>query len=404
MSRWNPGESLFVGGSLLGGGGIAAAIAQPARAPAAASDEAPLGPVTPEWRRWIAENLLMDRDPQTIVDAMVRDGLDGNAAVHEVRLAMQHPYLLAARQITAGVAPGVIAAAQAAGAQAMAGQGGDPTPKVKKRDWVLECQRRAARQATTYGSVPRVRRPNRAEFLDRFYSQNKPVVIEGAMDDWPAMTRWTDADYLKSKCGDRVVEVQANRNSDANYELNQTKLKQEMTFAQFVDLTETAGQTNNWYITANNSGKNKEALKELWDDIVVFPDYLRDDDPANRGFFWFGPAGTVTPLHHDLTNNFMAQVRGRKLVRLIAPHDLPYLYNNRHCYSPVNLDAVDHAKYPLFRNARVIDVTIGPGDLLFLPVGWWHYVRGLDISITMTFTNFVYDNDFYSFYETYQDI
>jgi ribosomal protein L16 Arg81 hydroxylase len=52
----------------------------------------------------------------------------------------------------------------------------------------------------------------------------------------------------------------------------------------------------------------------------------------------------------------------------------------------------------------VIDVVIGPGDLLFLPIGWWHYVRGLDVSITMTFTNFVFNNDFSSFYTTYNDI
>jgi ribosomal protein L16 Arg81 hydroxylase len=268
---------------------------------------------------------------------------------------------------------------------------------------VLEIYRRSARQATNFGQVPRVATPTRQAFLDDYYALNRPVVIEGAMNDWPAMTRWT-SENLKQRFGDRVVEVQANRDADANYELNQTKLRKDMRFGEFVELTDSNVETNNFYITANNSGKNKAALRELWDDIVVFPDYLRDDDPSNRGFFWFGPRGTVTPLHHDLTNNFMAQVRGRKLVRLIAPSDLPYVYNDRHCYSPVNLDRIDYDKYPLFREVKVIDVVIGPGDLLFLPVGWWHYVRGLDVSITMTFTNFAFDNDFYSFYSTYQDI
>jgi len=55
-------------------------------------------------------------------------------------------------------------------------------------------------------------------------------------------------------------------------------------------------------------------------------------------------------------------------------------------------------------NVKVIDLVIGPGDLFFLPVGWWHYVRGLEVSITMTFTNFAFDNDFYSMYTTYEDI
>jgi hypothetical protein len=44
------------------------------------------------------------------------------------------------------------------------------------------------------------------------------------------------------------------------------------------------------------------------------------------------------------------------------------------------------------------------GDLLFLLVGWWHHVRGLEVSITMTFTNFVFDYDFHSFYQTFQEI
>jgi len=227
--------------------------------------------------------------------------------------------------------------------------------------------------------------------------------MTGAMDDWPAMTRWT-ADELKRRFGDWVVSVQANRERDANYELNSAKLRSEMTFGEFVDLTETIGESNNYYITANNSDANREALKDLWNDIIPFPAYLRDDDPINRGFFWFGPKGTVTPLHHDLTNNFMAQVRGRKLVRLIAPYELHNLYNNRHCYSAVDLDKIDYARFPLFRSVTVIDVEIGPGDLLFLPVGWWHYVRGLDTSITMTFTNFVFDNDFSSVYKTYSEI
>jgi hypothetical protein len=377
------GAVIGSGGGGMGGGG--------GRGPGGGG-AATTGPglsMTPDWHRWVAENVLLRNSPQSIVEAMLKAGFDQPTAVREVQAAVNHPYLRAAAQLGAGANGQAPVAVQAS------------TAKADKIAWFLENQRRAKRLASTFGQVPRVKKPSRQAFLDDFYSQNRPCIIEGAMDDWPAMTKWT-GEYLKAKCGDRIVEVQANRSSDANYEINQTKLKKEMTFGEFVDIVESGIQTNDWYITANNSGKNKEALKELWGDIVLF-DYLKDD-PSNNGFFWYGPAGTVTPLHHDLTNNFMAQVRGSKRIKLVAPYESADVYNNRHCYSPVDPENPDLARFPKFADVRVIDVVIGPGDLFFLPVGWWHHVRGLEISITMTFTNFVYDNDFFSFYTTYNDI
>jgi hypothetical protein len=334
-------------------------------------------PIDAEWRRWIAENVLLNKEPSSITAVMIRDGFDPKEADAEVRAAVDHPYLVAARQSRTPNA--------------------NQEWQLKKRDWVLECTRRAARLSPNFGTVPRVIRPSRDEFLENFYLTNRPVVIKGAMDDWPAVDLWT-REYLKQKLGDRLVEVQANRSSDDNYERNSGKLRKTMPFGEYVDIVESAGNTNDWYITAQNSGKNTESLKELWDDIVPFPEYLTAADETNRGFFWYGPGGTITPLHHDLTNNFMAQVRGSKRVRLIAPYELPRLYNDRHCYSLVDLTRPDLAKFPLFKDVTVIDVEIGPRDLLFLPVGWWHFVQSLSTSITITFTNFVYGNDFFSFY------
>lgn len=361
MSTWNAGQSIIV--------------------------SAGKQPMTREWQFWVAENLLLGVEPRVVEETLRKNGFDQETAARALRDAMNHPYLHAARRVQPGAKPPTTNA----------------DAKIKKRDWVLEVYRRSARLASTHGQVPRVHKPSRQEFLDQFYAQNRPVLIEGAMEDWPALKRWTP-EYLKRRLGERIVEVQANRNTDPEYEISSNKLKKEMKFGDYVDLVETIGSTNDYYITANNSGKNKDSLKELWEDIVLFPDYLREDDPKGRGFFWYGPQGTVTPLHHDLTNNFMAQVRGRKLVRLIAPFELPHVYNHRHCFSRIDLERIDYAAYPEFRNATVVDVELRPGELLFLPVGWWHHVRGLDIAITMTFTNFVFENDFYSWYTSYGEI
>ena len=218
------------------------------------------------------------------------------------------------------------------------------------------------------------------------------------MDDWPAMRKW-DLDYFARQFGDRVVEVQMGRTAGANYETEREKYIHKIRFGDFVEKVRTAGQTNDFYLTANNNSANRAILPELWDDIVQVPEYLAADQPG--GFFWMGPAGTITPFHHDLTNNFMAQVIGRKRIKLAPSWDLPAMRNYLHCFSQVDGRVTPAAPYPGLDEPQILDFLLNPGEILFLPIGCFHFVEGVDISVTVSFTNFVFDNDFSSFYTTY---
>ncbi len=54
--------------------------------------------------------------------------------------------------------------------------------------------------------IPRLKRPSRADFVERFLMPGLPVIIEGAIDDWPALHKWNPA-YLAKAAGEREVEV-----------------------------------------------------------------------------------------------------------------------------------------------------------------------------------------------------
>jgi hypothetical protein len=102
---------------------------------------------------------------------------------------------------------------------------------------------------------------------------------------------------------------------------------------------------------------------------------------------WFGAAGTLTPLHHDTLMLLHTQLVGRKRWRLASPLQTPRLYNTRSVFSPVDLAAPDLARFPRLAGVQVFDVVLGPGETLFVPLGWWHQVEALDTSLSISFTN-----------------
>ena len=97
-------------------------------------------------------------------------------------------------------------------------------------------------------------------------------------------------------------------------------------------------------MTANNEVLRRPEFAPLLADIGSMPPACDRAQLANRSSFWFGPAGTITPLHHDTIMLFHTQVVGRKRWRFISPLDTPSLYNHFEVYSPIDLDNPEKSK------------------------------------------------------------
>lgn len=143
-----------------------------------------------------------------------------------------------------------------------------------------------------------------------------------------------------------------------------------------------------------------EQIPALGRDIVV-PDYcaLPRSSATSEGHVgdeiedvsvnaWFGPMGTVSPLHFDPKDNLLCQVVGAKYLRIFAPSESEKLYpvdgllSNT---SQVDVENPDLEEFPLFPEAQYAECILREGEMLYIPPRYWHFVKSLSISFSVSF-------------------
>jgi hypothetical protein len=263
----------------------------------------------------------------------------------------------------------------------------DSALALKRRDWLLHVMEQQRALSPYASGLLTVDAPSGEDFLHNFYAPGRPALIKGAMEGWPAREKWTP-DYLADAIGDAQIEYQGGRTQATDYELAKDRHKRRAPFRQFITQVRDGG--NDAYLTAYNSAANGPALAPLQADLGHPDAYLA----PTPGMLWIGGAGAFTPLHFDLTNNLLAQMTGTKHVILVPPSQTGRLAHNRHVFSDVGdlTDPARLARYPRARDLLRYEVRLTPGDLLFIPIGWWHQVRSESFSTMLTYTHFHWPN------------
>jgi hypothetical protein len=347
---------------------IVAIQSRPAPVPLPAPKPRSFVPAEPDagWQQWIAEQLLRGCARESMLMTMTAAGFDAAISSAAIERMASAPAYLAATRFK---------------------------QLQRKLESVVGNLQRLWQSDPLYGSVEKRSHVSADEFETRYVRACRPLVLTGHTADWPAMRRWSPAD-LKQRFGHLDVEIQAERHANARYEENKLDLRRSVRLSDFVDQVIAGGATNDYYLTANNEMLRRPEFASLLDDIGTLPAGCDRSKLASQSSFWFGPAGTVTPLHHDTLMLFHTQVVGRKRWRLISPLEWPKLYNHNNVFSPVDLDRLDLHRYPDIAGVQVLDVVVEEGETMFLPLGWWHQVSALDVSLSFSYSNLARSNEF----------
>ena len=231
-----------------------------------------------------------------------------------------------------------------------------------------------------------------AQFRDEIVPAQEPVVLRGAIADWPAVRAGREspramANYLRALDNGTPTDTMIGApaigghffyNDDLNgYNFERRPLRIAEALDRLMQLLEHP-DPEAIYVGSVPTPKN-------------FPAFTRDNtlpllDPAIVPRVWFCNRVTVQ-THYDISSNMACVVSGRRRFTLFPPEQVVNLYVGPLEFtlagqpiSMVKLENPDFERYPRYREAleTAQGADLEPGDALFIPYMWWHHVQSRD--------------------------
>lgn len=255
-------------------------------------------------------------------------------------------------------------------------------------------------QVGVAGCVDRRYRLSTADFHAEYESTNTPVVLTGCIDNWPARRKWRAAQFC-AHYGD--IPLKANgRSTDGR--------RFRMPARDFFAYAHSANGEKPLYVFDK---KVLESVPELRQDYQTLPyfaedffDFMTAADRPDYRWLLIGPDGSGTPFHTDphATSAWNAVLEGVKRVTLYPPTVTPpgveeeLIHTDYYASEPYmvsyrqTLPARATQSLPSSAASspsppvppRPVEALVFPGDVIFIPSGWWHAVINIGLTVAVT--------------------
>tara|TARA_R110002126_G_scaffold290625_1_gene448035 strand:- start:838 stop:1710 length:873 start_codon:yes stop_codon:yes gene_type:complete len=218
--------------------------------------------------------------------------------------------------------------------------------------------------------IPRVNNITKEDFIKNYFKPQKPIVIQRAIEGWPAFYKW-NLSYMKSVAGDITVPLYDNRPVQHKDGFNEPHAKMKM--ADYVDLL--MREPTKYRIFLWNILKEVPALQKDY----TFPDFglkLLKGVPM----MFFGGKDSYTFMHYDIdfANIFHFHFDGEKEIILFPQEETKNLYKVPHSlitHESIDFSNPDYEKWPVLEKASGYKTTLSHGEVLYMPEGYWHYMK-----------------------------
>ncbi len=226
-------------------------------------------------------------------------------------------------------------------------------------------------------------------FLEQYQKLGRPVVITGLLQtecDW-------NLDYLCENLGKREVLLRFYGRERYKQDKRQWKdigsgvEPRSMLFAQYAELLRNQKAREDDIYLARSPLKGTP-LAEAAQSLNTVGERLNLGKLTRGLSLWVGPTDHREALHYDPVDVVLMQLHGAKHVVLFPPSETHNLYPfplyvhlryglKLRCWcSQVYPTRPDFKAFPRLREAlqHKHEVKLAPGEVLYLPAGWWHEV------------------------------
>jgi len=221
---------------------------------------------------------------------------------------------------------------------------------------------------------------SKEDFEKNYLNARKPLVIKNMAKSWPAYEKWS-MDYMKTVVGDKIVPLYDSSKADPSKPINAAAA--EMKFADYIDLIKSTPTDLRIFLF----DPIKQAPKLLNDYIA--PKSLMGGFLDSYPNMFFGGKGSVTFLHYDIdmAHIFHTHFNGKKHVILFENkwkerlYQIPYA---TYALEDYDVENPDFNKFPALKGVKGVEAYLEHGDTLFMPTGYWHWMKYLDGSFSIS--------------------